>query len=499
MFASDQVESLDALRRAEAAFAPLAAELEPPLRQGLATTFENAEAAIVNRSETDLRVQAAVLRGGFQRSLYRAALESAASGDLTRARDLLSVLATDLGMTETAFGGASPQGLQTAFEGRLAALSLTRLERLGDDRESRYETLAGVYGHVFLVQDSPRLPPETQATLLGAIQALVTDKPLAPPLESLRAQLSEFERAARSSRKARPASVAEAAPPTTAPETATASDDVSAGEAATGTAGAAEGPEDALAEIDIAPELTPETVVPPTANTANTVADTTAANADVAVNTTTNTVANTAENTATNTAAPPAPADGAQPAPLNPAAPPNTVTTPLSPNAQLVSGLREPLLLVAGALALIGFLGLLFSRRSPTPWRDAALALLLLPAVAEGLIALAPYVTPLLEPYVTLPNELGSYSLFANLLTQLVWTTLTVLAALCLMLSWRAPGAASRSRPASEAPVPASTAALTPATTSGSRDGAGHAPVQAFPRSSSTLTTGSGFDWDEDF
>ena len=116
VFASDQVESLDALRRAKAAFAPLAAELEPPLRQGLATTFESAEAAIVNRSETDLRVQAAVLRGGFQRSLYRVALESAGA-DLPRAQELLSVLATDLGMTETAFGDAPPQGVANGVRG----------------------------------------------------------------------------------------------------------------------------------------------------------------------------------------------------------------------------------------------------------------------------------------------------------------------------------------------------------------------------------------------
>jgi hypothetical protein len=64
VFATDQVESLDALRRAEEAAAPLLAGLEPSLRTGLTTTFARAEAAIVNRSETDLRVQAAVLRGG---------------------------------------------------------------------------------------------------------------------------------------------------------------------------------------------------------------------------------------------------------------------------------------------------------------------------------------------------------------------------------------------------------------------------------------------------
>jgi hypothetical protein len=86
--------------------------------------------------------------------------------------------------------------LETAFERRLAALSLAQLDNLGDDRGSRYETLAQLYSHVFVVQDSPRLPAETQAVLLSAIRALVAREPLAPSLKTLRARLTQFERAA---------------------------------------------------------------------------------------------------------------------------------------------------------------------------------------------------------------------------------------------------------------------------------------------------------------
>jgi hypothetical protein len=87
-FPDDQVGSLDALRRAQAAFGPLSKGLEGPLKRGLSATFTRAEAAVVNRSETDLRVQAAVLRGGFQRALYEGALEEAADGNMERARTL---------------------------------------------------------------------------------------------------------------------------------------------------------------------------------------------------------------------------------------------------------------------------------------------------------------------------------------------------------------------------------------------------------------------------
>ncbi len=497
VFASDQVESLDALRRARAAFAPLAAELAPPLRRGLTTTFASAEAAIGNRSETDLRVQAAVLRGGFQRALYKSALEEAGT-DLPRAQELLGVIATDLGMTQTTFSGTSQRALQTTFEEQLAALSLTRLGE-GDDRESRYEALATVYGQIFLVQDSPRLPEQTQATLLSAIQALVTDEAIAPLLETLRAQLTEFGQAAQASSASEGAatSASTAANPaeadaTSATEESVTEDDVTGnatvdpvGETSPGATngvaenGAEAGPTastEALAEIDIAPALTP---------------DVEAADIDAAASAATGDSAGEGDGAA-----------GTPATASTPATTPNAASAPLSPNEQLLGDLRNPLLLVAGALALIGFLGLLFSRRSPVPWRDAALALLLLPVISEGIIALAPtvspyltpfvktYLAPPLEPYLTLSSgDLAAYSLFTNPLTQLVWLGLVVVSGLCLLLGLRSPHSE-----VVMSKTPADTVVVATHATSAA------APTHpGTPPQTSHLSTGSGFNWDEDF
>ena len=499
IFASDQVESLDALRRARAAFAPLAAELAPPLQRGLTTTFASAEAAIGNRSETDLRVQAAVLRGGFQRALYKSALGDADT-DLPRAQELLGVIATDLGMAQTTFGGASQRALQTAFEEQLAALSLTRLGE-GDDRESRYEALATVYGQIFLVQDSPRLPEETQATLLSAIQALVTDQPIAPLLKTLRAQLTEFGSAAQAAgapgeaatlenAAANPA-VADATGPTgeavteeNAPEDDVAGGDVggvvdgtAVGEPANGAANnvAESGAEtgfaadaEALAEIDIAPALTP---------------DVDAADIDAATDAATGEPAGKVGG-----------AVGAPAATNTSATPPDAASVPLGPNEQLLSDLRNPLRLVAGALALIGLSGLLFSRRSPVPWRDAALALLLLPVIGEGIIALAPTVSP----YLTLPTgDPTSYSLFTNPFTQTVWLGLVIAAGLCLLLGLRSPNAERTVKAKTPASPTATTTSVTVAsaeTAPKQEDGPVRTPPQA-----GQLSTGSRFNWDEDF
>ena len=84
----------------------------------------------------------------------------------------------DLALSNPRVTGADRQALQTAFEARLAALALTRLDRPGDDVGSRYRTLADLYSYVFLVQDSPRLPPETRSGVLSTIGALVEGRPV---------------------------------------------------------------------------------------------------------------------------------------------------------------------------------------------------------------------------------------------------------------------------------------------------------------------------------
>ena len=195
-FSTDQVESLDALRKAETAFAPLGQALEPALRSGLQETFSRAEEAIVNQSETDLQVQAAVLQGGFGRAVYQQALRDAAGGDAATARNLLNVLGQDLGLANARFKGTSQRELQGAFEARLAKRGLAQLAGFGGELGSRYRTLAQVYGYLFLVQDSPRLPPETRDTVVGTIRALVTEQPTEQGVTLLKAQLTGFARRA---------------------------------------------------------------------------------------------------------------------------------------------------------------------------------------------------------------------------------------------------------------------------------------------------------------
>ena len=195
-FSTDQVESLDALRKAETAFAPLGQALEPALRSGLQETFSRAEEAIVNQSETDLQVQAAVLQGGFGRAVYQQALRDAAGGDAATAQNLLNVLGQDLGLANAQFEGTSQRELQGAFEARLAKRGLAQLAGFGGELGSRYRTLAQVYGYLFLVQDSPRLPPETRDTVVGTIRALVTEQPTEQGVTLLKAQLTGFARRA---------------------------------------------------------------------------------------------------------------------------------------------------------------------------------------------------------------------------------------------------------------------------------------------------------------
>lgn len=435
-FPDDQVGSLDALRRARAAFAPLSEGLEETLKRGLSATFARAEGAIVNRSETDLRVQVAVLRGGFQRALYEGALEGAEDGNLPLARTFLGVLAGDLGF-DREFSGADRQSLQTTFEQRLADLSLRQLNRLGDDQGSRYETLARIYGHIFLVQDSPHLPVQTQATLLHAVQALIAGKPLAPPLKTLRAQLTQFERATHR----------------------------------TGN-GAAAVETDTVAQNSRVPSSGAQS----NGAQSSRVAETSAPAKQAAER--------TSQPTRAEPVAPPALPSGASEATLPGTIPAQNPTSAASASAteRLVGDLRSPLLIASGLLAFAALLRSLHPSRSRRAlWRDAALALLLLPAVAEGVIVLTTTLGPLVKfPLPTLfITEVAGYSLFTNPLTQLLWALIVMLAS-CLALG-RTSSAASdevaleRSTPAAQPP---------PATTS----------LPAPP-----LLASSGLDWDEDF
>ena len=410
MFPDDPVASLDALRRAEAAFAPLSEGFEPAFKRGLSATFTRAEAAIVNRSGTDLRVQAAVLRGGFQRVLYTQALEQAAGDNLPRARTLLDVLAADLGFAGPVVG-TDRQALQTSFERQLATLGLAGLDVLGDDRESRYETLARLYSYVLVVQDSPRLPAATQTNLLGAIQALVAGEPPAPALEAVRAQFTQFRRAAQRT----PPVIAQIRAPQTSVNRAA------------------------------------ETEAKPIKNVTRTLTDTAGATPDAPV---TRAVDQT-EDAST-----------------------GAVSTSVEPEGALGSlrELRAPLLIAAGLFALVALAGSLRALRGGlSPWQNAALALLLLPTLGEGFIALAETLGPRAE--LPLLTGLGRYSVFTNPVTQLVWPLLTAVAVLCLALGWRTPVHAAKD---AELKAPSSK------------------PSPSEPATHPRLA-GSNLNWDEDF
>ena len=450
-FPNDQVESLDTLRRAETAFEPLGAALEPTLRQGLNETFSRAEEAIVNQSETDLQVQAAVLQGGFGRAVYQQALESAANGDLASAQNFLGVLGQDLGLADTQFTGASQDALQGTFEARLAARSLEELGTFGGDLENRYRTLAQLYSYIFLVQDSPRLPLKTRDTVVGTIRALVAERPTDEGISLLQAQLTGFARAAERA-------------------------EAQAASTQTGSAGQRDG---AAQDSGTATETTPNQTAG-TTDTGTTDTATTGANPDTASSTVAGTASDVAGSANPDTANPEAASSGT----TDPDAAPFTPPVTAAPGDAITEGNAQPtfpdtvsdqatttentttenstaenstgdtavlgtisalpfltpdvwalLFAAAGLLALTGIVQL-SSTPSLSPWRDAALALLLLPVLLEGLVALA----GLLEPVIGQPflAQIGAYSLFTNPVTQLVWVLLSAAAVLCLALSWRA-------------------------------------------------------------
>lgn len=436
-FPDDPVGSLDALREARTAFGALGT-FEAELQRGLDETFSRAERAIVNGSETDLVVQAAVLQGGFQRAVYEAALRSAAAGETSRAQTLLNALGRDLGFAKPRFTSSDQQALQGAFEARLAALALTRLEVSGSDLGSRYRALAQVYSYVFLVQDSPRLAPETRTTVLNTIRALVAEQPVDEGLARLRGQLGELARNAEGIGGG-------SAPAKTATETA---DEAIGRDEASGRA----------------------------ASTAPGSTGGSASNEQ-------NTAQGGATGTAANTPVTPLPTV-AEPADAVPETFPSVLGVPLA----------KLLMIAAGLLALLGLGQLLATAaRNPAPRQGAALALLLLPAAAEGLVTLSTLLASSNLPFAAGGPlaQAGNLSLFANPAMQLVWAGLTAAAVLCLA---RAQPATQARRVAAPRTKPARQEASTKAAL-GDAITAERAPAP----SRQGGTAASTLNWDDDF
>ena len=400
-FATDQVQSLDALRRAETAFAPLGGALEPALRDGLQETFSRAEEAIVNQSETDLQVQAAVLQGGFGRAVYQQALRDAAGGDAGAARNLLKVLGQDLGFGNTQFKGTSQRELQGTFEARLAKRSLAQLAGFGGELGSRYRTLAQVYGYLFLVQDSPRLPPETRDTVVRTIRALITKQPTDQGVTLLKAQLTGFARSAeRAEANTGAASQAKTgqnsvgqnsagqnAGQNSAAQTATQRPGPAAESTAPGSAADAPTTDPAAEPAD--EPFVP--TVPEAAMTEDLASGTADASTEALLGDPVQTGAVQDSTVQDNTVQPGFIQNGT----VQTGSIQNGTVQPEMVAALpfLTPELYTIFLMATGLLALVGLVRLLFAA-SVSPWRDAALALLLLPAVAEGLVALAGFLVP---------------------------------------------------------------------------------------------------------
>ena len=181
---TDGALSREALDRAAQTLRPLSRDVvSTSLIGALENTFTRAATAVQNQSATDLAVQTAVLRGGFQRLVYESALRAANEGDLELARERLTTLATDLGFDVTTLEAMSAadnyatlivafdQGVAQAVQQDLGAAS----EQLGTDQGGTYVSLAEAYGTFLTVQDSPRVAATANGTFVEAFRTLTSD------------------------------------------------------------------------------------------------------------------------------------------------------------------------------------------------------------------------------------------------------------------------------------------------------------------------------------
>lgn len=203
----DPVEARTALDRAFSALLTLSRGDTGTLSDSLDRVFERARTAIDNRSTTDLAVQTAVLRGGFQRLLFESALTAAVEGRPDLARSRLLQLAQDLQLGEARLAqledltDAGP--FRRVFEAGVAEQVSARLQALAEagvpeDRDAAYRTLSRAYADYLLVQDSGRIDPGTNARFVEAAEALVDGQNEAylTALTTLATSLGELREAA---------------------------------------------------------------------------------------------------------------------------------------------------------------------------------------------------------------------------------------------------------------------------------------------------------------
>jgi hypothetical protein len=155
------------------------------LTASLEQVLARAQIAVQNQSQTDLVVQTAVLRGGFQRIVYDSALSAATDGNFDLARARLGELITDLNLPETTATAVAEatttDALRFAMEAGISNVVAQGLDVANNlsatDPAQAYQILAASYGTFLLVQDSPRAQTDMNQRFIDAANALVADEP----------------------------------------------------------------------------------------------------------------------------------------------------------------------------------------------------------------------------------------------------------------------------------------------------------------------------------
>jgi hypothetical protein len=204
---SDSLQSTDALERASTALRFLAGSSNSTtLVSQLQNTFERAKTSIQNQSQDDLAVQVAVLKGGFQRLVYEAAIASANEGNLAATQTRLSRIASNSGLPEDVLTALSSEAdlskLFATFEQGSANIIKAHLGNvsgwLEQDKGVAYQTLASAYGTYLPVSDSPRVDASSGSLFNQSFQALVAGdtETLNQGISQLNAQMDTLATAA---------------------------------------------------------------------------------------------------------------------------------------------------------------------------------------------------------------------------------------------------------------------------------------------------------------
>lgn len=176
---TDNTASLDALESAASTMRLVSRDTaSSTLVAAMDQAFDNARTAIANQSRTDLAVQTAVLRGGFQRALLESSL---ATGTVTGAQDGFSQLAAEHGFgletLDALAGSGSLEELLGHYRSSLAADMAERLstlpDRFSEGRPDAYTALAGVYGASLSLQDAAEAPETLNSDFAALIDAVV--------------------------------------------------------------------------------------------------------------------------------------------------------------------------------------------------------------------------------------------------------------------------------------------------------------------------------------